>query len=169
MPYARGGGTIEASEREEQPWAYAPRSPPGRSTAGSPAPIRWAGGRGRKRGERPADVPVATADRVVKSVRPYRSVGCGQNVYVEDGRVTQIEGDPDSPGRLCPTGAASLQLTTGDARERHVRYRTWRPVPPGPARCPCGSGPSSPAARAAPSGTPGRTLAVAAARVLGAA
>ena len=68
----------------------------------------------------------ATADKVVKSVCPYCAVGCGQNVYVQDGRVTQIEGDPDSPvsrGRLCPKGSASLQLTTGDARQYQVRYR----------------------------------------------
>jgi formate dehydrogenase major subunit len=69
---------------------------------------------------------VAVADRVAKSVCPYCAVGCGQDVYVQDGRVTQIEGDPDSPvsrGRLCPKGSASLQLTTGDAREYRVRYR----------------------------------------------
>ncbi|MBO0834887.1 MAG: dehydrogenase [Actinobacteria bacterium] len=68
----------------------------------------------------------ATADKVVKSVCPYCAVGCGQNVYVQDGRVTQIEGDPDSPvsrGRLCPKGSASLQLTTGGARQYRVRYR----------------------------------------------
>jgi formate dehydrogenase major subunit len=67
-----------------------------------------------------------TADKVVKSVCPYCAVGCGQNVYVEDGRVTQIEGDPDSPvsrGRLCPKGSASLQLTTGAARLHKVLYR----------------------------------------------
>ena len=66
------------------------------------------------------------ADKVVKSVCPYCAVGCGQDVYVEAGRVTQIEGDPDSPvsrGRLCPKGSASLQLTTGDARQYQVRYR----------------------------------------------
>jgi formate dehydrogenase major subunit len=58
----------------------------------------------------------AEADSVVKSVCPFCAVGCGQNVYVSDGKVTQIEGDPDSPvsrGRLCPKGSASLQLTTG--------------------------------------------------------
>jgi formate dehydrogenase major subunit len=69
---------------------------------------------------------VATADKVVKSVCPYCAVGCGQSVYVQDGRVTQIEGDPDSPvsrGRLCPKGSASLQLTTGSARQYQVRYR----------------------------------------------
>lgn len=69
---------------------------------------------------------VASAERVVKSVCPYCAVGCGQNVYVEDDRVIQIEGDPDSPvsrGRLCPKGSASLQLTTGSAREHEVLYR----------------------------------------------
>jgi formate dehydrogenase major subunit len=69
---------------------------------------------------------VRRADKVVKSVCPYCAVGCGQEVYVEDGRVTQIEGDPDSPvsrGRLCPKGSASLQLTTGDARQYRVKYR----------------------------------------------
>jgi formate dehydrogenase major subunit len=64
--------------------------------------------------------------KVVKSVCPYCAVGCGQDVYVRDGAVTQIEGDPDSPisrGRLCPKGSASLQLTTGTARQYHVLYR----------------------------------------------
>jgi formate dehydrogenase major subunit len=67
-----------------------------------------------------------TADRVVKSICPYCAVGCAQNVYVKDETVVQIEGDPDSPisrGRLCPKGSATLQLTTGDLRERHVLYR----------------------------------------------
>jgi formate dehydrogenase major subunit len=68
----------------------------------------------------------AEAETVVKSVCPFCAVGCGQNVYVRGGQVTQIEGDPDSPisrGRLCPRGSSSLQLTTGDAREYRVRYR----------------------------------------------
>ena len=76
------------------------------------------------------------ADRVVKSVCPYCAVGCGQNVYVKDEKVVQIEGDPDSPvsrGRLCPKGSASLQLTTGDGREHQVLYRRphgtdWEPL-----------------------------------------
>src|SRR5215467_1754441 len=69
---------------------------------------------------------IRTADTVAKSVCPYCAVGCGQNVYVKDGKVIQIEGDPDSPvsrGRLCPKGSASLQLTTGDARQYQVLYR----------------------------------------------
>ncbi len=68
----------------------------------------------------------ADADRVVASVCPYCAVGCGQRVYVTDGRITQIEGDPDSPisrGRLCPKGAASRQLVTDSGRETKVKYR----------------------------------------------
>ena len=69
---------------------------------------------------------VAAADKVVKSVCPYCAVGCGQDVYVRDGKVIQIEGDPDSPisrGKLCPKGSASLQLVNGDQREYRVLYR----------------------------------------------
>ena len=68
----------------------------------------------------------ATADEVVKSICPFCAVGCGQNVYVKDEHVVQIEGDPDSPvsrGRLCPRGSSSLQLVTSPRREQKVRYR----------------------------------------------
>jgi formate dehydrogenase major subunit len=67
-----------------------------------------------------------TADRVVESICPYCAVGCGQLAYVEDEKVTQIEGDPASPisrGRLCPKGAASEQLVNSPLREYKVRYR----------------------------------------------
>jgi formate dehydrogenase major subunit len=67
-----------------------------------------------------------TADKVVKSICPFCAVGCGQDVYVKDGKVVQIEGDKDSPvsrGRLCPKGSASKQLVTGSYRETKVRYR----------------------------------------------
>jgi formate dehydrogenase major subunit len=65
-------------------------------------------------------------DRLVKSICPYCAVGCGQRVFVKDGAVTQIEGDPDSPvsrGRLCPKGSASRQLVTSPSRQHAVRYR----------------------------------------------
>jgi formate dehydrogenase major subunit len=76
------------------------------------------------------------ADRVVRSVCPYCAVGCGQLVYVQDEKVTQIEGDPDSPisrGRLCPKGAATKSLVTGD-RLTTVKYRRphgteWEEIP----------------------------------------
>ncbi len=66
-----------------------------------------------------------SADRVVRSVCPYCAVGCGQLVYVEDEKIIDIEGDPDSPisrGRLCPKGAATRSLVTGERLE-HVLYR----------------------------------------------
>jgi formate dehydrogenase major subunit len=76
--------------------------------------------------DRPRVARTSTADRVVNSICPYCAVGCAQNVYVKDAKVIQIEGDPDSPvsrGRLCPKGSASLQLTTGSARQYRVKYR----------------------------------------------
>ena len=68
----------------------------------------------------------ADAQHVVKSVCPYCAVGCGQLVHVRDGKVDQIEGDPDSPisrGRLCPKGSASKSYVTGPGREYRVKYR----------------------------------------------
>ena len=82
-----------------------------------------------------------SADKVVKSICPYCAVGCGQDVLVEDGRITDIEGDPDSPvsrGRLCPKGAATFQLVTGSHRVKTVLYRRphgtdWEELPLGRA------------------------------------
>jgi formate dehydrogenase major subunit len=67
-----------------------------------------------------------TADSMARSVCPYCAVGCGQRVFVKDGKVIQIEGDPDSPiskGRLCPKGSASKSLVTSDRRQQKVLYR----------------------------------------------
>jgi formate dehydrogenase major subunit len=77
-----------------------------------------------------------TADRVVKSVCPYCAVGCGQRVFVQGEKVTQIEGDPDSPisrGRLCPKGSASEQLINHEGRQTAMLYRRphgteWEPL-----------------------------------------
>ena len=66
------------------------------------------------------------ADKVVSSICPFCAVGCAQKVFVKDGEVTQIEGDPASPisrGRLCPKGSASKQLVTSPSRVTKVRYR----------------------------------------------
>jgi formate dehydrogenase major subunit len=73
----------------------------------------------------------------VKSVCPYCAVGCGQLAFVENGRITDIEGDPDSPisqGCLCPKGAATFQLVTGSHRVQQVLYRRprgteWEAIP----------------------------------------
>jgi formate dehydrogenase major subunit len=80
---------------------------------------------------------IEDADHVVHSVCPYCAVGCGQLVYVKDGEVTQIEGDPASPisrGRLCPKGSASKQLVTSELRQYRVKYRrpystAWESLP----------------------------------------
>src|SRR5512144_2810483 len=66
------------------------------------------------------------AETVARSVCPYCAVGCGQRVFVKDGAVTQIEGDPDSPisrGRLCPKGSASKSLVTSPLRQTTVLFR----------------------------------------------
>jgi formate dehydrogenase major subunit len=66
------------------------------------------------------------ADAVVGSICPFCAVGCGQRIYVKDGEVQHIEGDPASPisrGRLCPRGSSSKDLVTGPGREQTVRYR----------------------------------------------
>jgi formate dehydrogenase major subunit len=66
------------------------------------------------------------ADHVVHSICPFCAVGCAQLIYVKDGEVAQIEGDPASPisrGRLCPKGAASKSLHEGPLREYKVKYR----------------------------------------------
>ena len=66
------------------------------------------------------------AEHVVQSVCPYCAVGCGQLVYVKDGEVQHIEGDPASPisrGRLCPKGQASKSYVQSPLREYKVKYR----------------------------------------------
>lgn len=76
-------------------------------------------------------------DRVVKSICPYCAVGCGQDVYVRDGKIIDIEGDADSPisrGCLCPKGSASFQLVNNPERQNRVLYRApggkdWQSIP----------------------------------------
>jgi formate dehydrogenase major subunit len=69
---------------------------------------------------------IEEADHVVQSICPYCAVGCGQLVYVKDGEVSHIEGDPASPisrGRLCPKGQASRSYVQSPLREYKVKYR----------------------------------------------
>ncbi|CAM5236751.1 hypothetical protein SCHAM137S_05181 [Streptomyces chartreusis] len=89
----------------------------------------------------------ASADRVVKSVCPYCAVGCGQQIYVKDDRVVQIEGDPDSPiagagcapkgrrrsssppARSAATGSCTGARTAGSGSRSTWRRRwTWSPT-----------------------------------------
>jgi formate dehydrogenase major subunit len=60
------------------------------------------------------------------SVCPYCAVGCSTLVYHRDGRIIDIEGNPDSPinaGTLCPKGSATFGMHVSPHRVIKVRYR----------------------------------------------
>jgi formate dehydrogenase major subunit len=64
--------------------------------------------------------------KVIHSVCPYCAVGCGLNVYVENEKIIDIEGNPDSfinHGTLCPKGSATFQYTINPQRITHVMHR----------------------------------------------
>ena len=71
------------------------------------------------------------------SVCPYCAVGCGTSVYHKDGKIIDIEGNPDSPingGTLCPKGAATFQMHVNPNRWTTAKYRApfareWTDVP----------------------------------------
>ncbi len=60
------------------------------------------------------------------SVCPYCAVGCSQLVYSREGRIIDIEGNPDSPinaGTLCPKGSATFGMHVSPHRQTKVKYR----------------------------------------------
>lgn len=62
----------------------------------------------------------------VPTVCPYCSVGCGLIGHVENGRLINMEGDPDNPiseGSLCSKGSAVFQYVTADTRLKSGLYR----------------------------------------------
>jgi formate dehydrogenase major subunit len=63
--------------------------------------------------------------RTVPTICPYCAVGCGQLMHVRNGKLVNLEGNPDSPisrGNLCPKGAAAFQLTVNpDRRTKALR------------------------------------------------
>jgi formate dehydrogenase major subunit len=64
--------------------------------------------------------------KVTPTICPYCGVGCGQLVYVRNGKVVQLEGDPDNPqnqGSLCSKGAAMSQVFDNPRRVTKVLYR----------------------------------------------
>lgn len=57
----------------------------------------------------------------IPTVCTFCAVGCGQLVAVQDGRVVNVEGDPDNPinrGRLCSKGLATRQLVSREERRQ---------------------------------------------------
>ena len=90
-------------------------------------------------GVRQATVPLdwkIERTRVVPSICPYCAVGCSILLHVRDGKLVNLEGNPDSPinrGTLCPKGAASYQLTVNPLRPTGCLYRrpggtAWEPL-----------------------------------------
>jgi len=70
--------------------------------------------------------PRTSGATVTTSVCPYCAVGCAQLVYVNDGKIVDIEGSYDSPingGTLCPKGAATYGLVVNPHRVTTVKYR----------------------------------------------
>jgi formate dehydrogenase major subunit len=60
------------------------------------------------------------------TICPYCAVGCGMIVGTVDGKVVNIEGDPDHPinrGSLCSKGSSLTQLVNSDQRITKPMYR----------------------------------------------
>jgi formate dehydrogenase major subunit len=60
------------------------------------------------------------------TICPYCGVGCGLIVSTREGKVINIEGDPDHPinqGSLCSKGSALYQIAVNDRRLDKIRYR----------------------------------------------
>ena len=73
----------------------------------------------------PLDWKIERTD-VVPSVCPYCAVGCGQLMHIRDGKLINVEGNPDSPisrGNLCPKGSATFQLTVNPNRQTRCLHR----------------------------------------------
>ena len=62
----------------------------------------------------------------VPGICTYCAVGCGIIIGVEDGKVVNIEGDPEHPinrGALCSKGMAMYQISDNPGRLTKVLYR----------------------------------------------
>ena len=60
------------------------------------------------------------------TICPYCGVGCSEIVSVSNGKIINIEGDPDHPinqGSLCTKGAALIQVANNERRMTKVLYR----------------------------------------------
>jgi formate dehydrogenase major subunit len=80
----------------------------------------------------PAQAGVDSPDLRTKGLQsttticPYCAVGCGMIVHVKNGRIVNIEGDPEHPinrGSLCSKGSAMFQVANNERRLTKVQYR----------------------------------------------
>jgi len=74
----------------------------------------------------PAPPLLKEIDHTTTSICPYCAVGCGMIVGVQDGKVVNIEGDPQHPinqGALCSKGSTLSQLVNSPRRITKPAYR----------------------------------------------
>ena len=74
----------------------------------------------------PIDIPLRKKIGEKTTICCYCAVGCGAIVASENGKVINIEGDPDHPinqGALCPKGSAMYQIANNEHRLNKVLYR----------------------------------------------
>lgn len=64
--------------------------------------------------------------KATTSICPYCGVGCGLVAYTKNGKLVDVEGDPDHPinqGTLCSKGQAVFEVVTSPRRLKKVHYR----------------------------------------------
>jgi formate dehydrogenase major subunit len=81
-----------------------------------------------KPGEAGVDSPEmrTTGTKCSTTICPYCAVGCGLIVHTRNGRIVNIEGDPEHPinqGALCSKGSSLFQVAVNDRRLQKVMYR----------------------------------------------
>jgi formate dehydrogenase major subunit len=67
-----------------------------------------------------------TKAAITTSICPYCGVGCGLVAYTKNGKLVDVEGDPDHPineGTLCSKGQAVFEVVTSPRRLKKVKYR----------------------------------------------
>jgi formate dehydrogenase major subunit len=82
-------------------------------------------------GTSPASAETSSRSKVswtkeTNTICPYCAVGCGMIVGSANGKVVNIEGDPDHPinrGSLCSKGSSLTQLVNSDRRITKPMYR----------------------------------------------
>jgi formate dehydrogenase major subunit len=74
--------------------------------------------------------------KTTTTICPYCAVGCGMIAHSKNGKVVNIEGDPEHPinrGSLCSKGASLYQIANNSTRVTKPRYRApgasqWKEV-----------------------------------------
>jgi len=75
----------------------------------------------------PIDIPLRKRIGEKTTICCYCGVGCGAIMAVENGKIVNIEGDPDHPinkGSLCPKGGDLYEVANSERRLKKVLYRS---------------------------------------------